>query len=154
MELGMRYQREYLILVYARQGDTETALELARLWAANHGMPEVEAPNILKAMVGGRNEMYEQATDGALASGQLPLGQAIWNYVASGAEEDKVFALVSEAMQAGKLNQIALFFPPAARYRQDPRFLELTKELGLIEYWQSVELPDFCAEEIITGLCE
>jgi len=51
------------------------------------------------------------------------------------------------------LSAISLIFPDAARYRQDPRFIEIFTELGLVDYWKAVELPDFCGSESIEGLC-
>jgi hypothetical protein len=35
--------------------------------------------------------------------------------------------------------------PGAQALRQDPRFVALAKRLGLLDYWQSGRLPDFCA---------
>lgn len=40
-----------------------------------------------------------------------------------------------------------LVSPAAAPMRRDPRFLELAKRLGLLDYWRSGRLPDFCRKE-------
>lgn len=37
--------------------------------------------------------------------------------------------------------------PAAAPMRRDPRFLELAKRLGLLDYWRSGRLPDFCRKQ-------
>jgi hypothetical protein len=140
VESGFRYQRHNLIPAYARKGDVDTARQIARMWVEEHGF----APDV------GELAIEAFMTYGA---GGLPLGQAIWNYIAAGASGDKVFALVSEAIPQGKFNQISLIFPEAAPYRQDPRFVEIYTDLGLVDYWKSVELPDFCDSEQIEGLC-
>ena len=153
-ERGDRYQRHYLIQAYAKKGDTDTARELAALWASEHGFGADMGEHILQAFTSGKSEEFEMATDEKFAAGQLPLGQAIWNYMSSGADEDKVFAIVQEAIPQGRFNQISLLHPAAARYRQDSRFVEIYTDLGMVDYWKQVELPDFCATETISGLCE
>jgi len=153
-ERGDRYQRQYLVQTYARKGDMETARELAVLWASEHGFEADMGKHILEAFMTGHSEAFEKATDTKVAAGQLPLGQAIWNYVSSGADEDKVFAIIDGAIPQGRFNQISLLHPIAARYRQDPRFVEIYTQLGLVDYWTRVELPDFCSTESIPGLCD
>lgn len=154
IENGYRYQRYYLIGAYARKGDMETALQLGGLWAQNQGMPQEWGAYAVEAYLTGRSEDFERVVDEIYASGNLPLGQAIWDYTSAGAPDDKVFALVEEAIPEGKFNQISLMAPAAAKYRQDPRFLEIYTDLGLVDYWKTVELPDFCNTEQIEGLCE
>jgi len=154
IESGIRYQRDYLIEVYARKGDTDTARQLAGLWAEEHGFGTEVGEHVLGAMTTGESEAFEEATDQKLADGSVPMGQVIWNYIVAGAEADKVFDIVEQAIPAGKFNQISMLWPGAARYRQDPRFLEIFTRLGLVDYWMSVELPDFCRDEVVAGLCE
>jgi len=154
IERGQRYQRHYLIPVFVRRGDMKTAQELASLLMGEHGFGSEVGPHYVTALATGRSEAFEQATDEALRDGRLPLGQAIWNYMAAGADEDKVFGLVSEAIPSGAFNQISLMHPVAARYRQDRRFVGIYNDLGLVDYWRSVERPDFCESESIQGLCE
>lgn len=153
IEHGLRYQRHYLIRAYADRGDLQTARELAALWGEEHGFQLEMGEHILQAFLTGRSETFEQATDEMVAAGELPHGQAIWNYIGAGAKEDKVFEIVRGAIPEGKFNQISLIFPDAARYRQDPRFVEIYTELGMVDYWRTTELPDFCQSESIEGLC-
>ncbi|NIM69945.1 MAG: hypothetical protein GTN86_04660 [Xanthomonadales bacterium] len=154
LQRGDRYQRHYLVEAYADQGDMDTARELAGVWAADHGLPESEGAAYLEARLAGRSERFEQLTDQALAAEMLVLGQAIWNYMAAGTPEDKIFDLVEQAIPLGQFNPISLIHPRAGRYRQHPRWLEIYTGLGLVDYWREVELPDFCATESIAGLCE
>ena len=154
IDRGQRYQRHYLIEVYARKGDMDTARQLAGLWGQEHGFDAEEAPKIFAAWINNDGEQFEAATDELVASGKLPMGQAIWNYMAAGTDPDKIFDWAVEAIPNGKFNQITLIVPRAAPYRQDPRWLEIYTELGLVDYWKTVELPDFCATESIAGLCE
>ena len=37
-----------------------------------------------------------------------------------------------------------LLAPSAANLRKDPRFLDLARRTGLLRYWRTVRLPDFC----------
>jgi len=140
--------------VYGRQGDMETARQLAALWGDEHSFGPEMGPHILEAFMTGRSEAFEAATDQKVAAGELPMGQAIWNFMGAGANPDKIFNWVEAAIPQGKFNQITLMAPAAARYRQDPRWLEIYTQLGLVEYWTTVELPAFCDTESIGGLCE
>ena len=144
IERGIPYQEDVMAQVYARQGNMVKATQLMESWTEMHGLPRSIAPNVVGALLTGRDETYEQVIDAALASGQLPLGQAIFDYIVAGADEEKVFDAAFRAMESGNLNQIAFFIPQAGRYRRSPRFLELMGKLGLLDYWQSVELPYFC----------
>ena len=49
-----------------------------------------------------------------------------------------------------------LVSPAAAPMRRDPRYLELAKRVGLLDYWRSGRLPDFCRKhrEPICGQLE
>lgn len=154
IDRGQRYQRHRLIEVYARKGDMETARQLAGLWGQEHGFGAEMGPAIFDAWINKNGTVFEAATDEQVASGKLPMGQAIWNYMGAGADADKVFTWAREAIPQGKFNQITLIHEAAAPYRQDPRWLEIYAELGLVDYWMTVELPDFCASESIKGLCE
>lgn len=153
IQRGIRYQRHYMIPVYARQGDMETARELASLWGEEHGFGPEMGEHILEAFVNGRSEVFEAATEEKVEAGELPMGQAIWNFMGAGANPDKIFTWAEAAIPQGKFNQITLMAKRAARYRQDLRWLQIYTELGLVDYWKTVELPDFCATESIEGLC-
>jgi len=43
--------------------------------------------------------------------------------------------------------------PAAAPMRRDPRFLELARRLGLLAYWRSGRLPDFCGPPQPEPIC-
>ncbi|MEO6436107.1 MAG: winged helix-turn-helix domain-containing protein [Tepidisphaeraceae bacterium] len=55
------------------------------------------------------------------------------------AEEDKLWL---ESPRYGETD--ILMGPAAAALRRDPRYLDLARRLGLLAYWQSGRLPDFC----------
>jgi DNA-binding winged helix-turn-helix (wHTH) protein/TolB-like protein len=55
------------------------------------------------------------------------------------AEEDKLWL---DTSRYGETD--ILMGPAAAPLRRDPRFLELARGLGLLAYWRSGRLPDFC----------
>lgn len=40
-----------------------------------------------------------------------------------------------------------IFRPPLHNFRHDPRFMQVAKRLGLLDYWRSSgKWPDFCSE--------
>ncbi|MFL6725728.1 MAG: winged helix-turn-helix domain-containing protein [Sphingomicrobium sp.] len=55
------------------------------------------------------------------------------------AEEDRLWL---DTSRYGETD--ILMGPAAAPLRRDPRFLEITRRLGLLTYWRSGRLPDFC----------
>jgi len=150
---GQRYQRHYLVEAYADKGDLTTARQLASLWAEEQGFNPEIGIHAMDALLGRRSVAFEAATDELYETDKLPMGQAIWNYMAAGASADKIFSLVRAAIPQGRFNPISLMHRLAAPYRQDPRWLEVYRDLGLVAYWKSVELPDFCIKESIDGLC-
>ncbi|MFL6736987.1 MAG: hypothetical protein ACJ8F4_08020, partial [Sphingomonas sp.] len=55
------------------------------------------------------------------------------------AEEDKLW------LESGRFfDSDILMGPAAAPLRDDPRYLELARRLGILAYWRSGRLPDFC----------
>jgi hypothetical protein len=48
-----------------------------------------------------------------------------------------------------------IFRPPLRDLRRDPRFMLVTKRLGLLDYWKSSgKWPDFCFEADMPYDCE
>jgi len=150
---GLRYQPTYLVEVYVRLGNLEKARVFSALLEQENQLPSGWGDLFLEAVTTGRSEALEDITDKQLEEGVLPIGMAIWDYVTAGASADKVFTRVEEAIPQGRFNQISLISPAADSYRQDPRFVEIYTELGMVDYWKTVELPDFCNSEQIEGLC-
>jgi len=61
---------------------------------------------------------------------------------------DDAFRLAQQVPpSAGSDDLSALFTPLVAPMRQDPRFMALAAQLGLVGYWKAIaKWPDFCAE--------
>jgi hypothetical protein len=59
------------------------------------------------------------------------------------------------ALERGTYGGMLLFYYPEMRsVRADPRFWDLVRDAGLIDYWQrSGKWPDFCAEPGLPGDC-
>ena len=64
------------------------------------------------------------------------------------AEEDRLWL---ETSRYGETD--ILMGPAAAPLRRDPRFLELARGLGLLSYWRSGRLPDFCRSPQPEAIC-
>lgn len=58
------------------------------------------------------------------------------------AEEDRIWLEHPDANSTG-----FLVGPSAAPMRRDPRFIPLAERTGLLEYWRSGRLPDFCTKQ-------
>jgi len=63
-------------------------------------------------------------------------------------EEDKLWL---DTSRYGETD--ILMGPAAAPLRRDPRFLELARGLGLLAYWRSGRLPDFCRPPQSEPIC-
>ena len=62
---------------------------------------------------------------------------------------DDAFAVAQGLKDAPPLPIVtgALYAPPTAAMRRDPRFMKLAARLGLVHYWQTTDKwPDFCSE--------
>jgi DNA-binding winged helix-turn-helix (wHTH) protein/tetratricopeptide (TPR) repeat protein len=61
---------------------------------------------------------------------------------------DGAYAEASTAFAGPSSGDVGvLFFPTLKAFRADPRFMPLTKRLGLLDYWsRSGKWPDFCSE--------
>jgi hypothetical protein len=80
------------------------------------------------------------------ANNGLGKWSAIQNLAALGFIDD-AFALAETYTPYDDVAPNFLFFPLTASMRRDPRFMQLTKRIGLVDYWQtSGHWPDFCSE--------
>lgn len=64
------------------------------------------------------------------------------------------FAAQANYGPAGERQTQALFTPPFASLRRDPRYLGLMADIGLVDYWRrSNTPPDFCLEAAMRDAC-
>jgi hypothetical protein len=64
-------------------------------------------------------------------------------------KNDQLFTLLMglSKKQPDPLLTAVMFRPVMKLFRQDPRFMQVAKHLGLVDYWQSGgKWPDFCFE--------
>jgi DNA-binding winged helix-turn-helix (wHTH) protein/tetratricopeptide (TPR) repeat protein len=61
-----------------------------------------------------------------------------------------------DAPDTGELRTtIALFYPEMSAVRADPRFIDVARRHGLLEYWRETErAPDFCTQEARAPVCQ
>jgi hypothetical protein len=65
------------------------------------------------------------------------------------AEEDQLW------LESGRyFDSDILMGPAAAPLRSDPRYLELARRLGVLAYWRSGRLPDFCRVRPPEQVCQ
>jgi tetratricopeptide (TPR) repeat protein len=70
---------------------------------------------------------------------------------------DDFFALAARPILTKSISKdtYALFRPWVAPARRDPRFIQLAKRVGLVDYWRkSGEWPDFCSEPDLPYDCK
>jgi tetratricopeptide (TPR) repeat protein len=68
---------------------------------------------------------------------------------------DEVFQLIAAApADSVARDSYVLFRPELATVRRDPRFMDIAKRIGLLDYWRSTgKWPDFCAEPHLPYAC-
>lgn len=68
---------------------------------------------------------------------------------------DEAFAFLSDKASRNDLNAGILFGPALARVRDDPRFMKVVADLGLVRYWRlSGHWPDFCSDPRLSYDCK
>jgi tetratricopeptide (TPR) repeat protein len=69
---------------------------------------------------------------------------------------EEAFALLADkSFQKGFVGWEILFTPPLAHVRNDPRFIRVAADLGLLNYWrQSGHWPDFCSDPRLPYDCK
>jgi DNA-binding winged helix-turn-helix (wHTH) protein/TolB-like protein len=99
-----------------------------------------------------------RAVAGAVESGVVSHGEAVWDLAALGdvdgafREADRAFTTPTIGQAAGlefgtEGGVTSLFTPGTAAMRRDPRFMALAARIGLVDYWRATgHWPDFCAE--------
>lgn len=88
-------------------------------------------------------------------TGDLPTAQALMQYSALG-ELDEAFALARQRFEDERRGgEDVLFSAATAPMRNDPRFMPLMRDLGLLAYWRlSGHWPDFCRDPGLPYRCQ
>ncbi|MEZ5957392.1 MAG: hypothetical protein R3C27_09310 [Hyphomonadaceae bacterium] len=88
-------------------------------------------------------------------TGDLPTAQALMQYSAIG-ELDEAFALARQRFEDERRAGEEVLFSAATRpMRNDPRFMPLMRDLGLLGYWRlSGHWPDFCRDPSLPYRCQ
>ena len=72
-----------------------------------------------------------------------------------GDADDTLLSIADQESRKGRFVTAVVMYDPRHRsVRSGPRFTEITKELGLYEYWIDAGPPDFCAEEPDAHVCQ
>jgi len=88
-------------------------------------------------------------------TGDLPTAQALMQYSALG-ELDEAFALARQRFEDERRAGEEVLFSAATRpMRNDPRFMPLMRDIGLLAYWRlSGHWPDFCRDPGLPYRCQ
>lgn len=88
-------------------------------------------------------------------TGDLPTAQALMQYSALG-ELDEAFALARQRFADERRGgEEVLFSAATSSMRNDPRFMPLMRDLGLLGYWRlSGRWPDFCRDPNLPYRCQ
>jgi TolB-like protein/Tfp pilus assembly protein PilF len=86
-----------------------------------------------------------QALERARASGAVAPNTLLLFYVLLGLA-DEAYAIAESKVADHSLTHLWLFLPEAAALRADPRFLDLARRMGLVEYWQRNGWPPNVAD--------
>ncbi|MEZ5959836.1 MAG: hypothetical protein R3C30_05345 [Hyphomonadaceae bacterium] len=88
-------------------------------------------------------------------TGDLPTAQALMQYSALG-QLDEAFALARQRFEDERRSGEEVLFSAATRpMRNDPRFMPLMRDIGLLAYWRlSGHWPDFCRDPGLPYRCQ
>ena len=143
-----------------RLGEVDRAIELAEQY-------DEQIAEIFKSQSTILRLLFEAKTDTAkrpiflkkLAQNEsvLSLGFSVLSYAGLG-QIDDAYRLVN--LRLGRDSRdpdgawMFLWQPDMAAFRQDPRFIELVTELGLLDYWRENGWPDACQPASDSLICE
>jgi len=146
LEARMRYDLRY--------GDPKEGLRIIRSGAAPSFLP-------YESYLQARADPSKGNVDRAIADARAHVGRdagAIGNLIQALAEfgrEDEIYPLIEQQGRDAIGESYLLFRPAFHRFRQNPRFMIVAKQLGLLQYWsRTARWPDFCFESDLPYDCK
>ena len=146
LEARMRYDLRF--------GDPQEGLRIIRSGAA---------PSFLgmESFLQARADPSKDKVDRAIADARAQLGTSstaigsLIQVLAEFGREDEIYPLI-EQQGRGAIGESYLLFRPAFhRFRQNPRFMAIAKQIGLVQYWtRTGRWPDFCFESDLPYDCK
>jgi muconolactone delta-isomerase len=170
-DIGLRREILFRSLIYAsptqslamldqfQAGDKPLPDDHASMWRSfeKARAGELSAESVVKRLAA-INLSYKRAGRGAnagLASFDSDELSALICALASLGDRDDAFRTLnlSRSMQLD-LDSSVLFEPAMQALRNDPRFSQVAKDLGLVRYWtEAHHKPDFCATQPKVAVC-
>jgi hypothetical protein len=99
--------------------------------------------------------LLESAPPGSRRVG-VALQSQTWSYILLG-EIDRAFAAARRSIEDRSMFAYDVLVhdasPNVARFHADPRFRQLVRDAGLLEYWHAVAWPDLCRPAADTVVC-
>ena len=146
LEARLRYDLRY--------GDPKEALRIIRSGAAPSFL---DSESFLEA----RADPSKESVDRAIADARAKVDrnpQAMGSLIQVLAEfgrEDEIYPLIEQQGRDAIGESYLLFRPAFHRFRQNPRFMTIAKQLGLLQYWtRTGRWPDFCFEPDLPYDCK
>jgi tetratricopeptide (TPR) repeat protein len=129
-----------------RYGDPAAALKELKTGAVRSDVPTAQE-SFLLARMSPTSENVDRAISEAVAAERTSIRQLIQVLAEFGRVNDAINYLLKYDAAAGQPFTDALFRPNTRNLRQDPRFMQVAKRFGLLDYWRTTgQWPDFCSE--------
>lgn len=149
---GSSSVREAKFRFHLRYGDPRVALEILRLQTTRRALEM-----FLRARIDPTPQNIQNALrlSGAVAERFEDHGWLVQALVEFGRNEEIHSTLAARDDSFVRSGFAVLFRPQFKKFREDPRFLQLTHRAGLLDYWRnSGHWPDFCAEPDLPYDCK
>jgi tetratricopeptide (TPR) repeat protein len=129
-----------------RYGDPAAALKQLKTGAIRSDVPTAQESFLLARMSPTPGNVHRAISE-AVAAERTSIRQLIQVLAEFGRVNDAIDYLLKYDATASQPFTDALFRPNTRNLRQDPRFMEVAKRFGLLDYWRTTgQWPDFCSE--------
>ena len=142
-------------VILAKGGEIDAAIAQFERQASIYGYDAELAPLFANAIATGEvPQELRDALQEVRDRGGSDQANLLYFYVTLGYPEEDVFDLAEELASKNRLNHIALFPRYPKSYLTSQRFSDLMEEIGLVKFWRTHEMPDFCEMQQDRLVCQ